>query len=61
MSAAVYFAGKALITLAGLCSFGLILHQFQAYADKALEALWMGKPMSERPGQGTGEGGDARS
>ncbi len=49
MSAAAYFAGKALITLAGLCSFGLILHQFQAYADKAINALLMGEGDDARP------------
>ena len=41
MSAAVYFAGKALITLAGLSSLALIVCQFQLYADKMIDALLM--------------------
>lgn len=50
MTAAVFFfAGRTLITLAGLCAFGIIVRQFQLYADKAIDALMMG------------EGDDARS
>lgn len=41
MSAGVYFAGKALITLAGLSSLALIVRQFQLYADKMIDALLM--------------------
>lgn len=44
MTAAAFFiAGRALITLAGLCAFGIILRQFQLYADKAICALLMEK------------------
>ncbi|MGW8203011.1 hypothetical protein ACWGM0_10745 [Sphingomonas bisphenolicum] len=43
MSAAFFFAGRALITLAGLCAVGVIVRQFQLYADKAFDALLMGE------------------
>ena len=39
-AAAFFFAGRALITLAGLCAFGLIVRELQIYADKALNALF---------------------
>lgn len=39
MSAALYFAGKALITLAGLSALAVIVREFQRYADKAIAAL----------------------
>lgn len=41
MSAALYFAAKALITLAGLSSLALIVREFQRYADKMIAALLM--------------------
>lgn len=42
MTAAVFFlAGRALITLAGLCAIGVIVREFQIYADKAIDALLM--------------------
>lgn len=44
MTAAVFFfAARALITLAGLCALGIIVRQFQLYADKAIDALLMGE------------------
>lgn len=42
-AAAFFFAGRALITLAGLCAVGVIVRQFQLYADKAIDALLMGE------------------